>query len=95
MWHRRLLVPYTILAAMVGVIGASEATMSMIALPEMFKRGYDKRLAMGAVLAKGTLGALIPPSVIMIVYGLVANETINPVYALVPSLPGFCSRVST
>ena len=37
----------TLLAAMVGVIGASETTMSMIAIPEMFKRGYDRRLAMG------------------------------------------------
>ena len=71
----------TILAAMVGVIGASETTMSMIALPEMFKRGYNKRLAMGAVLAGGTLGILIPPSVLMIVYGLVANESIGQLYA--------------
>jgi tripartite ATP-independent transporter DctM subunit len=78
----------TILAAMVGVIGASETTMSMIALPEMFKRGYDKRLAMGAVLAGGTLGILIPPSVLMIVYGLVANESIGQLYAG-SFLPGF------
>jgi tripartite ATP-independent transporter DctM subunit len=78
----------TILAAMVGVIGASETTMSMIALPEMFKRGYNKRLAMGAVLAGGTLGILIPPSVLMIVYGLVANESIGQLYAgsFVPGL---------
>lgn len=78
----------TILAAMVGVIGASETTMSMIALPEMFKRGYDRKLAMGAVLAGGTLGILIPPSVLMIVYGLVANESIGQLYAG-SFLPGF------
>jgi tripartite ATP-independent transporter DctM subunit len=78
----------TILAAMVGVIGASETTMSMIALPEMFKRGYNKRLAMGAVLAGGTLGILIPPSVLMIVYCLVANESIGQLYAG-SFLPGF------
>ncbi len=71
----------TMLAAMVGVIGASETTMSMIALPEMFKRGYDRRLAIGAVLAGGTLGILIPPSVMLIVYGLVANESIGQLYA--------------
>jgi tripartite ATP-independent transporter DctM subunit len=71
----------TILAAMVGVIGASETTMSMIALPEMFKRGYNRKLAMGALLAGGTLGILIPPSVLMIVYGLVANESIGQLYA--------------
>jgi len=78
----------TMLAAMVGVIGASETTMSMIALPEMFKRGYDRRLAMGAVLAGGTLGILIPPSVLMIVYGLVANESIGQLYAG-SFVPGF------
>ncbi len=71
----------TLLAAMVGVIGASETTMSMIAIPEMFKRGYDRRLAMGAVLAGGTLGILIPPSVLLIVYGLVSNESIGQLYA--------------
>jgi len=71
----------TLLAAMVGVIGASETTMSMIAIPEMFKRGYDRKLAMGAVLAGGTLGILIPPSVLLIVYGLVANESIGQLYA--------------
>jgi tripartite ATP-independent transporter DctM subunit len=78
----------TLLAAMVGVIGASETTMSMIALPEMFKRGYDRKLAMGAILAGGTLGILIPPSVLMIVYGLVANESIGQLYAgsFVPGL---------
>jgi tripartite ATP-independent transporter DctM subunit len=78
----------TLLAAMVGVIGASETTMSMIALPEMFKRGYDRKLAMGAILAGGTLGILIPPSVLFIVYGLVANESIGQLYAgaMVPGL---------
>ena len=78
----------TLLAAMVGVIGASETTMSLIALPEMFKRGYDRRLAMGAILAGGTLGILIPPSVLFIVYGLVANESVGQLYAgaVVPGL---------
>jgi TRAP-type mannitol/chloroaromatic compound transport system permease large subunit len=65
----------------VGVIGASETTVSMIALPEMFKRGYNRKLALGALLAGSTLGILIPPSVLMIVYGLVANESIGHLYA--------------
>ena len=78
----------TILAAMVGVIGASETTMSMIALPEMFKRGYNKRLGDGSRSGGGTLGILIPPSVLMIVYGLVANESIGQLYAG-SFLPGF------
>src|SRR5882724_7511563 len=58
----------TILAAMVGVVGATEVTMGMIALPAMLKRKYDPMMAMGAILAGGTLGILIPPSIMAIVY---------------------------
>lgn len=78
----------TLMAAMVGVIGASETTMGMIALPEMLKRKYDKKMAIGCILAGGTLGILIPPSVLLIVYGLVANESIGQLYAGA-FLPGF------
>jgi tripartite ATP-independent transporter DctM subunit len=71
----------TILAAMVGVIGASEVTMGVIALPQMLKRQYDKYIACGSILAGGTLGILIPPSVMLIVYGLVDNSSIGRLYA--------------
>lgn len=71
----------TLLAAMVGVIGASEVTMGVIALPQMLKRGYDKFIACGSILAGGTLGILIPPSVLLIVYGLVDNSSIGRLYA--------------
>src|SRR5438067_10703924 len=64
----------TVLAAMVGVVGATEVTMGMIALPAMLKRGYEPKLACGALLAGGTLGILIPPSVMAIVYWLVAQQ---------------------
>ena len=64
----------TVLAAMVGVVGATEVTMGMIALPAMLKRGYDPKLACGALLAGGTLGILIPPSVMAIVYAVVADR---------------------
>ena len=70
-----------LLAAMVGVIGASEVTMGVIALPQMLKRGYDKYIACGSILAGGTLGILIPPSVMLIVYGLVDNSSIGRLYA--------------
>ena len=50
----------TALAAMVGVVGATEVTMGMIALPAMLKRGYDQKLACGSLLAGGTLGILNP-----------------------------------
>lgn len=78
----------TMLAAMVGVIGASEVTMGLIALPEMLKRRYDKFLACGAILAGGTLGILIPPSVMLIVYGMVDNSSIGQLYGGA-FLPGF------
>jgi tripartite ATP-independent transporter DctM subunit len=67
----------TALAATVGVVGATEVTMGMIALPAMMKRGYDHKLACGALLAGGTLGILIPPSVMAIVYAVVAQQSMG------------------
>lgn len=67
----------TALAAMVGVVGATEVTMGMIALPAMLKRGYEPKLACGALLAGGTLGILIPPSVMAIVYAVVAQQSLG------------------
>lgn len=67
----------TVLAAMVGVVGATEVTMGMIALPAMLKRGYDQKLACGSLLAGGTLGILIPPSVMAIVYAVVAQQSLG------------------
>ena len=67
----------TILAAMVGVVGATEVTMGMIALPAMLKRNYDPYMAMGAILAGGTLGILIPPSIMAIVYAVVAQQSLG------------------
>jgi tripartite ATP-independent transporter DctM subunit len=67
----------TALAAMVGVVGATEVTMGMIALPAMLKWGYDQKLACGALLAGGTLGILIQPSVMAIVYAVVAQQSLG------------------
>ncbi len=78
----------TMMAAMVGVIGASEVTMGVIAFPEMLRRRYDKYMAAGSILAGGTLGILIPPSVMLIVYGMVDNVSIGQLYAGA-FLPGF------
>lgn len=78
----------TIMAAMCGIIGPSEVTMGMIALPEMLKRKYDKFIAAGSILAGGTLGILIPPTVMLIVYGMVDNSSIGQLYAGA-FLPGF------
>ncbi|MCZ6748231.1 MAG: TRAP transporter large permease subunit [SAR324 cluster bacterium] len=78
----------TMLAAMTGVIGATEVTMGIIALPEMLKRGYDKQMAIGCILAGGTLGILIPPSILMIVYALVAQQSVGQLYmgSILPGL---------
>ena len=78
----------TVLAAMVGVVGATEVTMGMIALPAMLRRGYDPKLACGSLLAGGTLGILIPPSVMAIVYAVVAQQSLGEL--LIGSVfPGF------
>ena len=80
--------PAPLLAAMVGVVGATEVTMGMIALPAMLKRNYDPKLACGSLLAGGTLGILIPPSVMAIVYAVVAQQSLGEL--LVGSVfPGF------
>ncbi len=68
-------------AAMTGVSGAATVSMGLIALPSMFKYNYDKRIAIGCVSAGGALGILIPPSVLMIVYGVFAGESIGALYA--------------
>lgn len=67
----------TVLAAMTGVVGAAVATMGILALPSMLSRGYDKKIAVGAICAGGTLGILIPPSVITIVYAVTAGVSIG------------------
>src|SRR6478609_6047693 len=78
----------TLLAAMVGVVGATEVTMGMIALPAMLRRNYEPKLACGSLLAGGTLGILIPPSVMAIVYAVVAQQSLGEL--LVGSIfPGF------
>ncbi len=78
----------TILAAMVGVIGATEVTMGIIALPAMLKRGYDPRIACGSILAGGTLGILIPPSILAILFAVVAQQSVGELFigAVLPGL---------
>ncbi len=71
----------TLLAAIVGIIGAAVVTMGLIALPSMLEHKYDKKLAMGAVMAGGTLGILIPPSILFILYALVAGQSAGKLFA--------------
>jgi tripartite ATP-independent transporter DctM subunit len=74
-------------AAICGSSLATAATMSQIALPEMRRYGYDDRLATGAVAAGGTIGILIPPSVLMVIYGLLTQTSISHLF-LAGILPG-------
>ncbi|SEM70261.1 TRAP transporter, DctM subunit [Palleronia pelagia] len=78
----------TILAAMVGVIGAAVVTMGIIALPAMLSRGYDPKIAMGSIMAGGTLGILIPPSILAIIYAVVAEQSVGELFigAVIPGL---------
>lgn len=66
-----------IMAAMTGVVGAAVTAMGILALPEMLRRGYRPELALGTICASGTLGILIPPSVLTIVYAVTAQVSIG------------------
>jgi len=71
-----------------GIVGAVVVLMGVIALRPMLNAGYDVRLASGCITAGGTLGILIPPSVMLIVYAAVAGQSIVKLYAAA-MLPGF------
>lgn len=78
----------TILATCLGVIAASVTILTLIALEPMIKRGYDKPLAAGTIVASGTLGILIPPSIMLVVYGPQAGISIGQMFmgAVFPGL---------
>ena len=77
-----------IMAAMTGVVGAAVTAMGILALPEMLRRGYKPELALGTICASGTLGILIPPSVLTIVYAVTAQISIGQmlIAGIVPGL---------
>ena len=78
----------TVLAACLGVIAASVTILTLIALAPMVNRGYDKSLASGTIVASGTLGILIPPSIMLVVYGPQAGLSIGQMFmgAIFPGL---------
>jgi len=77
-----------VLAAMSGIIGGEIVLLGIIALPQMLRMGYDKHLAIGVVCAGGALGTMVPPSIVLIVYGLTANVSIGDLFtaSFVPGL---------
>ena len=74
-------------AAVSGSSAATCATVGKISIPELERRGYDSRLILGSIAGSGTLGLLIPPSIIMIVYGVAAEESIARLF-IAGVLPG-------
>lgn len=69
-----------IFSSICGSSTATAATMGLVALPEMIKRGYSKSMAAGSLAAGGTLGILIPPSAIMIIYGILTETSIGQMF---------------
>ena len=83
----------TMFAATSGSSVATAATISTVALPQMNKRGYNPRLFMGSIAAGGTIGILIPPSIILIVYGTLTQTSIPKLY-LAGFVPGLLLAAS-
>ena len=76
------------LAASTGIVGATVVTMGLISLPIMIKRGYNTKLATGVIASSGTLGQIIPPSVVLVLLGSVLNISVGDLFtsALLPGL---------
>ena len=69
-----------VMAAMTGIIGGEIVLLGLIALPQMLRLGYDQKLAIGTICAGGSLGTMLPPSVVLIVYGLTAGVSIGDLF---------------
>jgi tripartite ATP-independent transporter DctM subunit len=76
-----------VLAATVGVIGGEIVLLGLVALPQLLRLGYDRKLAVGTVCASGSLGTMIPPSIILVFYGLTAGASVGDLF-LASLLPG-------
>ena len=77
-----------ILAAMSGIIGGEVVLLGLLALPQMLRLGYDRRLAIGVCCAGGALGTMVPPSIVLIIYGLTASVSIGDLFTAA-FIPGF------
>ena len=75
------LVTCAVFATATGIVGAVVTLMGLLAMPQMLRAGYDVRLTAGAITAGGCLGILIPPSVLLIVYGATAGVSVVQLYA--------------
>ena len=78
---RLVVVTCAVFATATGIVGAVVTLMGLLALPQMLRAGYDVRLSAGVITAGGCLGILIPPSVLLIVYGATAGVSVVQLYA--------------
>jgi len=76
-----------IMAAMSGIIGGEVVLLGLIALPQMLRLGYNQNLAIGVICASGSLGTMIPPSIVLIIYGLITETSIKALFTA-SFLPG-------
>ena len=77
-----------VMAAMSGIIGGEVVLLGLVALPQMLRLGYNQNLAIGTICASGSLGTMIPPSIVLIMYGLVTETSIKALFKAA-FLPGF------
>ena len=77
-----------VMAAMSGIIGGEVVLLGLIALPQMLRLGYNQNLAIGTICASGSLGTMIPPSIVLIFYGLVTDTSIHALFQAA-FVPGF------
>ena len=77
-----------IMAAMSGIIGGEVVLLGLIALPQMLRLGYNQNLAVGTICASGSLGTMIPPSIVLIIYGLITETSIHALFRAA-FVPGF------
>lgn len=77
-----------VMAAMSGIIGGEVVLLGLIALPQMLRLGYEQNLAVGTICASGSLGTMIPPSIVLIFFGLITETSIHALFQAA-FLPGF------
>ncbi len=83
-----VLIVGAMLAAATGIVGATVVTMGVLTLPTMLKKGYDKEVSTGIISASGTLGQIIPPSIVLVLLGSVLNISVGDLF-IAAVIPGF------
>ena len=81
------LIAASVMAAMTGIIGGEVILLGLVALPQMLRLRYDSQLAIGVVCAGGSLGTMIPPSLVLVFYGLTTSTSIGDLF-LASTIPG-------